>query len=500
MKRTTLAIASASVSALLIAVGAARSSAEDATTQRITNAGADHPLAGVWSGTAKTTGTEADLSVQFKPQDDGTILAFLDLPRTNIFDAALGPVELAGSTVVLAGRIRLDPDASGTHLSGTWTSRARRFDLDLAKGRELARSPSAPPARTAQPLWTFDAHAPIWSSPLSSSDRVIFGDNEGTLHVLESRSGRELWRFKTGGPIVARATAHRGRLYVPSDDGFVYALDAATEREVWRFDTHGAPVKREWPANGPYTYDYQASAVTPADGLLYVGSADGKLYAIEEESGRERWAFATGGLVRSTPMVANGSVFFGSFDGLIYALDATSGKLRWKYATGAPVNSSAAVLGDTVYIGSRSADFYALRADTGAARWKYFYWLSWVESSAALRDGVLYVGSSDYQRLMALDAREGRERWWFDTDGSAWSSPAVSANSVYIGAVGVVGYMADHRGGFFAVDRRTGRERWRFPMPAIDGSYTYGVASSPALADGRVYFGGLDGVFYAFTQ
>jgi outer membrane protein assembly factor BamB len=114
-----------------------------------------------------------------------------------------------------------------------------------------------------------------------------------------------------------------------------------------------------------------------------------------------------------------------------------------------------------------------------------------------VKDGVLYVGSSDAQRLHAIDARRGSSVWTFDTDGSAWSSPAVTDRTVYIGTVGTVGYMADHRGGFFAVDRQTGRERWRVPMGEIAGQFAYGVASSPAVANGRVFFGGLDGKLYA---
>jgi outer membrane protein assembly factor BamB len=57
-----------------------------------------------------------------------------------------------------------------------------------------------------------------------------------------------------------------------------------------------------------------------------------------------------------------------------------------------------------------------------------------------------------------------------------------------------------HYGAFFAVDRATGKLLWRYPMSELRNYPTYGVASSPAVDHGFVYFGGLDGTFYAFRQ
>lgn len=329
---------------------------------------------------------------------------------------------------------------------------------------------------------------------------MYFGSQDGVLHTLDATTGQRAWKFETGGAVIAKPLIAGGDLYVVSDNGFVYKLELATRKELWRFDTHGGGVKRVLPDHKVYAYDYQASSPTLADGTLFIGSADGQVYATDARDGKERWRFKTGGLVRSTPAVADGRVVFGSFDGSVYAVDASSGKEIWKYATGDAVNSSPALVSGVVYIGSRSTDLYALDAASGAVRWKYYCWMSWVESSPVLKDGRVYVGSSDYQRGYALDAGDGSARWWFDTEGSAWSTPAVTAQTVYIGVVGTVGYMADHHGGFFALDRDTGRERWRFPMAPIEGSFTSGVASSPAVADGRVYFGGLDGRFYALPE
>jgi outer membrane protein assembly factor BamB len=246
-------------------------------------------------------------------------------------------------------------------------------------------------------------------------------------------------------------------------------------------------------------YDYLSSGATVADGTIFVGSADKNLYAIDSKTGQEIWHFETKDIVRSTPAVAEGMVFFGSRDHNVYAVDARTGKLRWKFDTLREVVSSPLIAGGVVYIGSRCSDLFALDAATGQVKWQFFYWTSWVESSARIRDGVLYIGSSDYQQLFAIDATTGRQVWQFDTGGSPWSTPAVTGKFVYVGAVGIpnLDYI-DHRGAFFAVDRFTGKLVWRYPMTAIAGSRVYGVASSPVVDSGVVFFGGLDGTFYAF--
>ena len=64
---------------------------------------------------------------------------------------------------------------------------------------------------------------------------------------------------------------------------------------------------------------YSSPAVS-ADGTVYVGSYDGRLYAINPDSSG-RWKFATGGAVYSSPAVgADGTIYVGSGDGNLYAV------------------------------------------------------------------------------------------------------------------------------------------------------------------------------------
>jgi outer membrane protein assembly factor BamB len=98
------------------------------------------------------------------------------------------------------------------------------------------------------------------------------------------------------------------------------------------------------------------------NGIVYVGSGDGWVYALNATTGLIEWKFLTGGAVSSSPNVANGVVYVGSGDGYLYALDATSGVLLLKTLTGGAIESSPDVANGIVYVGSDDRFVYALDA------------------------------------------------------------------------------------------------------------------------------------------
>jgi len=73
---------------------------------------------------------------------------------------------------------------------------------------------------------------------------------------------------------------------------------------VWKFETDS----------------YVSSSPAVSDGVVYFGSWDGYLYALDINTGQEQWKFYTDDYVRSSPAVSDGVVYFGSDDGYLYAL------------------------------------------------------------------------------------------------------------------------------------------------------------------------------------
>lgn len=95
-----------------------------------------------------------------------------------------------------------------------------------------------------------------------------------------------------------------------------------------------------------------ASSPAVANGIVYVGSFDRHLYAIDAVTGHILWAAPTRGFVLSSPAFANRVVYVGSFDGHLYAFDAATGAKLWTGAIGGWVTSSPAVVDGVVYVGS----------------------------------------------------------------------------------------------------------------------------------------------------
>ena len=275
--------------------------------------------------------------------------------------------------------------------------------------------------------------------------------------------GEQRWLFRAGGYVDSSPTVAGGVVYVGSGDDNLYAVDAATGVRRWAFPTGGTVL----------------SSPAVAGGVVYVTSVDNSLYAVDAATGKRRWRFRTGNHVDSSPTVAGGVVYVGSRDNSLYAVDAASGEQRWRFRTGGGVGSSPAVAGGVVFVGSGDDNLYAVDAASGEQRWR-FRTDNAVGSSPAVAGGVVYVGSQDFS-LYAVDAATGKRRWKFPTQHFVSSSPAVVDGVVYVGSVD---------GNLYAVDAATGEQRWKFRTGGK-------VLSSPAVAGGVVYVGSEDGNLYA---
>jgi outer membrane protein assembly factor BamB len=188
--------------------------------------------------------------------------------------------------------------------------------------------------------------------------------------------------------------------------------------------------------------------------------------------------------------------------------------------TGIP--GSAAVANGAVYFGCRDANLYALDAATGALKWKVPNDGSWVIASPAVADGVVYYTSSDSHRFQALDANSGKVLFWLPTGVYSFSSPAIAGSRAYFGTFDGQLHAVDlekhsYAGAFATPGSSVNGPRYLGPDGALnaDGVWTGdtlddmivnirtklfslgSILSSPAVQDGVVYFGSVDGKLYA---
>ncbi len=268
----------------------------------------------------------------------------------------------------------------------------------------------------------------------------------------------------------------------------VYASAAPTLTSVkWRFLAKGKIV----------------SSPLVSDGVVYVGSSNGNVYAVRTGDGSLVWKFTTKGAVNSSTAIWGNLVYFASLDGNVYAVDAHSGLEKWHFKTGGerrftapgihgiipqkevmpdPFDvflSSPAIYASTVYIGSGDHNVYALDATSGALRWK-FATGNVVHASPAVADGIVYIGSWD-RYLYALDSRTGAVVWKFATgdDRKIFNQVGIAGSAAV--ANGTV-YFGCRDSFFYALDAKTGQLRWRHDE---HGSW---VIASPAVYAGGVYY------------
>jgi eukaryotic-like serine/threonine-protein kinase len=115
-------------------------------------------------------------------------------------------------------------------------------------------------------------------------------------------------------------------------------------------------------------------AGTPAlvDGVLYAGSFDKRLYAVDTASGATRWrsAESAGNWFWTEPLIDGDTVMAGSLDGYVYALDRASGAQRWRAKVDAPVRARLAVASNVLVVPTGKGLLWGLRPDTGEQTWQ----------------------------------------------------------------------------------------------------------------------------------
>ena len=345
-------------------------------------------------------------------------------------------------------------------------------------------TPTTPPAGTV--LWTFQAGNAVWSTPVISHGLIYFGSDDKSFYAVDLQTHQLAWKFDTGGVIRSRPLVQDGVVYASSDEGVLYALDAASGAEKWKAGIGSAHVRTGGSYDVGSGYDYQQSSPTFADGVVYVGSGAGGLYAFEATGGTQLWRFDTTSRVRSSAAIADAKVYFGAGDGNLHVLDAKTGTELWNQP-GCDLPSPAVVDG-LVYCGGRGTfEVRAWDAASGELRWQFPVGHSWVDSSPVIVDGTLYNGSSDKSTLYALNASTGEEKWNFMLRGYAWCTPTVASGTVYIGSYkGMDGI-------FYAVDTASGQQKWSLP---VDG----GILASAVVEQGVIYFTALDGNLYAVQE
>ena len=343
------------------------------------------------------------------------------------------------------------------------------------------------PRRLRGVRFQFDTRAPLRNAAVVDRGRLYVGAADGKFYGLDAHTGAELWHANLTTSVTSTAAVVADAVLFTTRDNVLHALAARDGHPLWSMSLGVDKGTQNY-------WDFFTSAPIPFDGIVYVGSGDGAVYAIDPQTQHVIWRADVGARIRATPAVSASTIVIGAQNGYVYGLDRRTGSQRWRFATDGvrhdfafrdndttSVFASATIANGIAAVGGRDGQLYGLDIETGEKRWKTTHdGGSWMLSTGA-DDGVLYVGGGSASIVQAADMATGHERWRFAVDGAVFGSLSVSGGAVLFD---------DFGGTLHAVDRGNGHELWRFAMG--DRSF-----STPVIADGIVYVASDAGVLYA---
>lgn len=321
----------------------------------------------------------------------------------------------------------------------------------------------------------FEPPAESW--PMYSHDEFNSGNNSASYGPTEAVDVD--WEFSTAGRVRSSPAVVNEMVFVGSDDGHLYAIDRDTGEKRWAFETG----------------DQIRSSPAVFHNRVIVGSDDGTIYGLDIDTGDSVWQFETGDRVRAPPMVqvdagapeVDHIVAVGSEDGSMYVFKPGSGELIHSQATDGPIGVSTVVV-------DWEQDWEII---WGSGDGNRHYWIPTRAGDPELTSGLnpstaapmtyrppppspgISYEFADAKNLVKGFVGEFDTEWQFEAGDDIRSSIALG-NFVYVPSL---------NGTLYALDNTSGEPEWTFETGDK-------IATSPALAGEGVYFGSADGYQY----
>jgi outer membrane protein assembly factor BamB len=314
--------------------------------------------------------------------------------------------------------------------------------------------------------WTIGSGGLCAADDPAQLDWPVFRGNAEQTGVVSAALPDKLdvlWKYSTKDSIEGAAAIVGGVVYIGSFDEYLYALDLASGKEKWKYKA--GPIK---------------AAPAVRAGMVYVGNADGVFHCVDAAKGEKRWTFETDGEITSGANFAGDLILFGSHDETLYCL-TKDGKEKWRFRTQGPVYGSAAVVGGKTFVAGCDSKLHVLDIATGKEDRSVDLGGQTGATGAVVGDH-LYVGTMTNQ-FDAIDWKQGRLDWTFQAEERPqpfYASAAVTDRLVLAGS-------RDRR--LHALERKTGKEVWNF---ATEGK----MDASPVVAGKRIFAPSLDGNLY----
>ena len=325
-------------------------------------------------------------------------------------------------SVDLGSAVRMTPTLDGPYIWVADTYSPELYKLNAATGAE----------QCSTPIYAVAEASPVVVTPPGGVKTVYMGSNDlaqsGPLYAIKEANCAVEWSFdnykQTSGlwdfisyGVDAPTTAHpQGEPLIvfgtADPDAGVYALDAVTGKEVWRFQTYN-------PDDGPADIGAGVTISPPgnngfADGVAYVPSKDGKMYALDLTTGAKIWVAnfesfpPVGNGSRDTAALSGDNLVFASTVG-VFDYNAITGAQIWEYAYPTLPNEglgAPAIAGppgeQVVYAPNVNGQFQVLSLATGALVYQYQTTNYLASSPAVVSGNVLLTAANGFLYDFAL--------------------------------------------------------------------------------------------------
>lgn len=366
--------------------------------------------------------------------------------------------------------------------------------------------------------------------PQTQAEKLVTGER---IVCMDTKDGKILWERKFNVFLSDIVTSRLGwapltadpetkKIYAHTSGGFFVCLDADTGKTVWQHqltEEYGRVTGYGGRVSGPIC-DSGLVIVSMAQGSWgSFARGAGRFVAFDKDTGNVVWwgetPFELHGTYYSNPVVANIGgqrlLISGGADGALHAFQVRTGKRVWSYKYSAGVvNPSPVVVGDLVFCSHGEenpeggplgrvicVDGSKVKDGKPELVWQFRDGTRFGLASPATDGTYLYV-PDDFGKLFCFDIKKaptGAEKsnkwvWKFNYGTLSRGSPVVADNKVYISGV-------DAR---FVIIELNGKKtpqnshEVRFKAPP-GGTGLVEVHSTPAVADGRVYFATRDEAF-----
>lgn len=297
------------------------------------------------------------------------------------------------------------------------------------------------------------------------------GDPAELVDFDESLKVRKVWSTGIGDGMGKEGVSlppqyADGRIYAADSEGKLAAVDADSGKKIWE-------IKTKLPFSG-------GPAV--GESLVVMGTLDGNVLAFDADSGSERWSAKVSSEVLAVPGIAENVVVVRSIDGRVFGLDSRSGSRVWIYDRSVPLltlrsNTDILLRGDTAFVGYADGSVSTLRVSDGSLIWSQSVaspeGRSELERLADIGVQMVVVASdlivSSYKnRVASLAADSGRLLWFKDIS----SATGIQVDRTNLG-------VSDKVGDLWLLDRRNGSTLWKIDQltnrgltrPAFYGEY-----------------------------